>query len=235
MDDSDVSPDGSADEATDDATVTFEDVLPVIQLTKTANPTSVPETGVLFEKKPVKNFDGKPAEGLYAAWITLNNPKQYNSYTTEMVKGVIHAFRPSVLDADRLIQWAEDIIYQPRNALSVDSDRFTGTMVVGAYDHNGDDDMDQGAASLITSGGYNATISTSYSSPIGGRQAWAGSTGGFVPVEADLVAMVARCVELWGTLDMNADVQAVRVIPIRDWSTSRDGGPRRRIVEELRI
>jgi ferredoxin len=25
-----------------------------------------------------------------------------------------------------------------------------------------------------------------------------------------------------------------RVIPIRDWSTSRDGGPRRRVVEELR-
>ena len=26
------------------------------------------------------------------AWIRLNNPKQYNSYTTEMVKGVIAGF-----------------------------------------------------------------------------------------------------------------------------------------------
>ncbi len=54
---------------------------------------NVPETGVLFEKKPVLNFDGKPAEGLYTAWITLNNPKQYNSYTTEMVKETILNFR----------------------------------------------------------------------------------------------------------------------------------------------
>lgn len=49
--------------------------------------------GVLFEKKPIKRPDGSFAEGLYAAWITLDNPSQYNSYTTDMVKGVILAFR----------------------------------------------------------------------------------------------------------------------------------------------
>jgi 6-oxo-cyclohex-1-ene-carbonyl-CoA hydrolase len=32
------------------------------------------------------------AEGLYNVWITLDNQKQYNSYTTDMVKGVIMAF-----------------------------------------------------------------------------------------------------------------------------------------------
>jgi 6-oxo-cyclohex-1-ene-carbonyl-CoA hydrolase len=32
-------------------------------------------------------------EGLFHAWITLDNPDQYNSYTTEMIKGVILAFR----------------------------------------------------------------------------------------------------------------------------------------------
>jgi 6-oxo-cyclohex-1-ene-carbonyl-CoA hydrolase len=32
-------------------------------------------------------------EGLFHAWITLDNPQQYNSYTTEMIKGVILAFR----------------------------------------------------------------------------------------------------------------------------------------------
>ena len=31
--------------------------------------------------------------GLYNAWITLDNPAQFNSYTTEMVKAVILAFR----------------------------------------------------------------------------------------------------------------------------------------------
>ncbi|MFQ5692990.1 MAG: 6-oxocyclohex-1-ene-1-carbonyl-CoA hydratase [Nitrospinota bacterium] len=49
--------------------------------------------GVRFEKRPARTPDGKVAEGLYNAWITLDNPGQYNSYTTEMVKGVILAFR----------------------------------------------------------------------------------------------------------------------------------------------
>jgi 6-oxocyclohex-1-ene-1-carbonyl-CoA hydrolase len=49
--------------------------------------------GVIFEKRPAMTPDGKPVDGLYNAWIMLDNPKQFNSYTTEMVKGVIFAFR----------------------------------------------------------------------------------------------------------------------------------------------
>ncbi len=49
--------------------------------------------GVRYEKHPVKGEDGKPVAGLYNAWITLDNPTQFNSYTTEMVKSVILAFR----------------------------------------------------------------------------------------------------------------------------------------------
>jgi 6-oxo-cyclohex-1-ene-carbonyl-CoA hydrolase len=49
--------------------------------------------GVLFEKRPAKTPDGKTVDGLYNAWITLDNPSQFNSYTTAMVKGVILAFR----------------------------------------------------------------------------------------------------------------------------------------------
>jgi len=37
-------------------------------------------------------------DGLYVSWIRLNNPKQYNSYTTEMVKGVIAGFENASLD-----------------------------------------------------------------------------------------------------------------------------------------
>ncbi len=50
-------------------------------------------SGVLYEKRPAKRLDGSPAEGLYNVWITLDNPSQYNSYTTEMVKSAILAFR----------------------------------------------------------------------------------------------------------------------------------------------
>ena len=49
--------------------------------------------GVRYEKCPVKGEDGKPVAGLYNAWITLDNPSQFNSYTTEMVKATILGFR----------------------------------------------------------------------------------------------------------------------------------------------
>jgi len=47
----------------------------------------------MYEEKPILDASGKPVEGLSSAWITLNNPAQYNSYTTEMVKGVIAGFQ----------------------------------------------------------------------------------------------------------------------------------------------
>jgi len=49
--------------------------------------------GVRYEKRPVKDTDGKPVAGLHNAWITLDNPSEFNSYTTDMVKGVILAMR----------------------------------------------------------------------------------------------------------------------------------------------
>ncbi|MCL4767194.1 MAG: 6-oxocyclohex-1-ene-1-carbonyl-CoA hydratase [Hyphomicrobiaceae bacterium] len=49
--------------------------------------------GIVLEKRPARTPDGKPAAGLFNAWITLDNAKQYNSYTTAMVKGAILAFR----------------------------------------------------------------------------------------------------------------------------------------------
>ena len=47
---------------------------------------------ILFEKRPCINNDGKPVKDLYNAWIILNNPKQFNSYTTAAVKEIILAF-----------------------------------------------------------------------------------------------------------------------------------------------
>jgi 6-oxo-cyclohex-1-ene-carbonyl-CoA hydrolase len=53
---------------------------------------------VNYELKAIKSPDGKTTDGLNSAWITLNNPQQYNSYTTEMVKGVIAAFHRASMD-----------------------------------------------------------------------------------------------------------------------------------------
>jgi len=52
----------------------------------------------MYEKKSLLDPKGNEVEGLYSAWITLNNPRQYNSYTTEMVKGVIAGFHNASVD-----------------------------------------------------------------------------------------------------------------------------------------
>ncbi len=53
---------------------------------------------IIYELHPCLDQDGKPVEGLHNAWIFLNNPKQYNSYTTAAAKEVILAFRRASMD-----------------------------------------------------------------------------------------------------------------------------------------
>jgi 6-oxo-cyclohex-1-ene-carbonyl-CoA hydrolase len=49
--------------------------------------------GLRIERRAARTPDGKAAPGLANTWIWLDNEAQYNSYTTEMVKGLILAFR----------------------------------------------------------------------------------------------------------------------------------------------
>lgn len=58
---------------------------------------SVPQN-ILVERKPVRDRAGKSVEGLHNIWITLNNPKELNSYTTDMAKEVILALREASND-----------------------------------------------------------------------------------------------------------------------------------------
>jgi 6-oxocyclohex-1-ene-carbonyl-CoA hydrolase len=53
---------------------------------------------IRYEKRPVVLPDGTHAEGLHNVWIVLDNPAQYNSYTTQMVKDTILAFRTASND-----------------------------------------------------------------------------------------------------------------------------------------
>ena len=55
---------------------------------------------VIYEKRACKDPSGNPIDGLFNAWIILDNPKQYNSYTTEMVKSVILGFRKASMDGE---------------------------------------------------------------------------------------------------------------------------------------
>ena len=55
-------------------------------------------SGIRYELRKAHTPDGRVAEGLHNAWIWLDNPKQFNSYTTDMVKGVILGFRKASND-----------------------------------------------------------------------------------------------------------------------------------------
>ncbi|MEZ4655495.1 MAG: enoyl-CoA hydratase-related protein, partial [Candidatus Eisenbacteria bacterium] len=70
-------------------------------MTEWKNHDLVPETEfkeIRYERRPVLKPDGKPAEGVHAVWISLDNPTQLNSYTTPAVKEVILAFRKASQD-----------------------------------------------------------------------------------------------------------------------------------------
>jgi 6-oxo-cyclohex-1-ene-carbonyl-CoA hydrolase len=53
-----------------------------------------------YERRPLMHPSGKAVEGLYNAWIVMDNPEQLNSYTTEMVKEVILGFRRASVERD---------------------------------------------------------------------------------------------------------------------------------------
>jgi 6-oxo-cyclohex-1-ene-carbonyl-CoA hydrolase len=53
----------------------------------------LPSGKVRYTLEECHDQNGRAVDGLYSAWISLDNPSQYNSYTTEMVKDVIVAFR----------------------------------------------------------------------------------------------------------------------------------------------
>ena len=54
--------------------------------------------GILYEQRPVLDRAAEPAPGLHNVWITLNNPKELNSYTTEMAKELILGLRKASND-----------------------------------------------------------------------------------------------------------------------------------------
>jgi 6-oxo-cyclohex-1-ene-carbonyl-CoA hydrolase len=62
------------------------------------NLTTVDFKDIIYEKRPCRDLEGLPVKDLYNAWIILNNPSQYNSYTTQAVKEVILAFRQASND-----------------------------------------------------------------------------------------------------------------------------------------
>jgi 6-oxocyclohex-1-ene-carbonyl-CoA hydrolase len=62
------------------------------------NLTQINYKEIIYEKRPCLDKNGNDIPGLFNSWIILNNPKQFNSYTTSAVKEVIFAFREASND-----------------------------------------------------------------------------------------------------------------------------------------
>jgi 6-oxo-cyclohex-1-ene-carbonyl-CoA hydrolase len=56
--------------------------------------------GIRVERRPARRGDGSPAEGLYNAWVILDNPKQLNALSVDMMKGATVALRQTSLSRD---------------------------------------------------------------------------------------------------------------------------------------
>lgn len=54
--------------------------------------------GVRYELRPAHTPDGVEASGIHNAWIWLDNPNELNSFTTDMVKSIVLAFRKASND-----------------------------------------------------------------------------------------------------------------------------------------
>jgi len=56
------------------------------------------QPGVQYEERPLTSPEGTAHPVLHTVWITLDNPSQLNSYTTDMVKSVILGMRRASAD-----------------------------------------------------------------------------------------------------------------------------------------
>ena len=59
---------------------------------------TVSTRGITVANHPVLDRGGLPVVDLHAVWITLDNPKEHNSYTVDMIKDVILALRAASND-----------------------------------------------------------------------------------------------------------------------------------------
>jgi 6-oxo-cyclohex-1-ene-carbonyl-CoA hydrolase len=53
---------------------------------------------IRYELRPARDPEGRAAEGLFHAWIIIDNPAQLNSYTTDMAREIGLAFRQASMD-----------------------------------------------------------------------------------------------------------------------------------------
>ncbi len=144
---------------------------------------------------PDENFDGVTAPALPAGWSTTFNGAgvAWASTTTFADTAPNAAFAPDLGAIADMIM--ESPVFTPvtgqrvafRHKYALESP-YDGAVLEISSDGGATFQDILAAGGSFTSGGYNGTISSNFSSPIAGRPAWTGDSGGFVTTEVALPA-----------------------------------------------
>ena len=165
--------------------------------TNYSNATKTYTTGVRTSALS-ENFDGVTVPALPAGWTNVLTSGTGISWTTSTATpnsapNAAFANDPSAVNAAALVTPAVSISSTDSQLVFknkyVTESTFDGAVLEYSTDGGSNwTDVITGGGSFV-SGGYNATISTSFSSPIAGRQAWSGtSVGGYVDSVVNLPA-----------------------------------------------
>jgi len=155
-----------------------------------------------------QSFDAVTAPALPSGWTTTNTgvelPWVTRTTASDTAPNAAYAPDPANVGTSDLVSPSIALPLGPsqltfRNNYNLEADSS------GYYD-GGVLDLKIGAGAFtdilaaggsFVSGGYNGTISTSYSSPIAGRQAWSGNSAGFITTVVSLpVAAAGQTVQL---------------------------------------
>ena len=175
-------------------------LLTIMGVTPTPTPTPSPGVTPTPTCGPFsQNFDGMTAPALPAGWVATNAtgaPPLWVTSTTTPDTAPNDAFinGPSTVSDKRLetpnlaINSASGQV-SFRNFYNLESTFDGGVLEVSSPNINGGaftDITNAAVGGSFVSGGYNATISTGSSSPIAGRMAWSGDSGGYINTVANL-------------------------------------------------
>src|SRR5204863_2730191 len=152
-----------------------------------------------------ENFDGVTAPALPAGWVAANviNPDGIlwvtSTTTPDTAPNDAFVNDPAVvsdkrLDTPNLTINSTTPQVSFRNFYFLESTFDGGVLEVSSPNINGGTFTDVTNAAVggsFVAGGYNATISTAFMSPIAGRMAWSGNAGGYLNTVANLGPNVA--------------------------------------------
>ena len=161
---------------------------PIVTIATTPPVVSVPCT---------ENFDGVTAPALPAGWFvavgaSCANTARWNTVSTSSVSAPNSAFvnDPNCISDEYLISKTYNITAGSQLTFSRSNDlesTFDGLVLEISINGGAYTDIITAGGSFVV-GGYNGTISSSFGSPIGGRQAWTGNSGGYVTTTINLPA-----------------------------------------------